>query len=536
MAIEKINDAELERENIFHANNDDVPGLSAQEMKEFFDYVPRRVLIPKVNELVDSENSAQTKLSDCLPLSGGTMKGSLSMNRNELTGIKDPTSDPDAANKKYVDTGVTAAKSEAKTDNAALKTELEGKVTETKKYIDEKADELKAYVDLQTGGGIPWHNVQAFVRSGLAKDMFPLGYEFDLVDGNGQNRRAKVISHDEIKAANAKLTHTMALKLCPSKQDANTVDNISTIPFSTDRYYFSFQNGTDGGATGDEQYLVWNRTFGVEEKVYVKLPEKFLLNSGVMQIKLNAGDAAKGKSIVGKECCFYTDESYYSPISTATIEKYTDTLPNAYEISDDSIPESLQPVSMDNVNLLCIAANGCAEYEQSFIRHWLNLPKEGGNWESGGVFALPKADGKYIPQTIKGLQSILPDDFLSVVQPAAVECVEPPVYISHQANVQYTLKDKFFLLSDAQVYGSQTHSKNHEGEQLEYYKSLDNTERIEYATDGGAVNAFLRTPRNTTSLDSIGCNVCTTARTSGKSESYPARSQNVYFAPVCIIA
>lgn len=58
MSVEKINTAELETEKRFHVNQADVPGKSAQEMKEFMDYIPRQVIIPKVNELVDAANAA----------------------------------------------------------------------------------------------------------------------------------------------------------------------------------------------------------------------------------------------------------------------------------------------------------------------------------------------------------------------------------------------------------------------------------------------------------------------------------------------
>lgn len=58
MPITKINDAELFNQERFHVNQSDVPGKTAQEMKEFMDYIPRHVIIPKVNELVDTANAA----------------------------------------------------------------------------------------------------------------------------------------------------------------------------------------------------------------------------------------------------------------------------------------------------------------------------------------------------------------------------------------------------------------------------------------------------------------------------------------------
>ena len=62
MPISKIDDAALAGQGRFHESLADVPGLAADDMKKFFDYVPRRVLIPKVNELVDPANAVAGKL------------------------------------------------------------------------------------------------------------------------------------------------------------------------------------------------------------------------------------------------------------------------------------------------------------------------------------------------------------------------------------------------------------------------------------------------------------------------------------------
>lgn len=56
MAITKISDEQLNSEKRFHQNLDDIPGKSADDMKEFMDYVPRQVIIPKINEIADEVN------------------------------------------------------------------------------------------------------------------------------------------------------------------------------------------------------------------------------------------------------------------------------------------------------------------------------------------------------------------------------------------------------------------------------------------------------------------------------------------------
>ena len=63
MSIEQINDEKLKNENRYHSCLKDVPDLSATDMKEFFDYVSRRVIIPKINELIDDRTNIDESLA-----------------------------------------------------------------------------------------------------------------------------------------------------------------------------------------------------------------------------------------------------------------------------------------------------------------------------------------------------------------------------------------------------------------------------------------------------------------------------------------
>lgn len=51
--INEINVDALTLSKRFHSDLPDVPGKSAKEMKEFFDYIPKSVIIPKINELIN---------------------------------------------------------------------------------------------------------------------------------------------------------------------------------------------------------------------------------------------------------------------------------------------------------------------------------------------------------------------------------------------------------------------------------------------------------------------------------------------------
>lgn len=56
MSVTKIDDSALVEQKRYHISQPDVPMLAADDMKAFFDYVPREVIIPKVNEVIDEVN------------------------------------------------------------------------------------------------------------------------------------------------------------------------------------------------------------------------------------------------------------------------------------------------------------------------------------------------------------------------------------------------------------------------------------------------------------------------------------------------
>lgn len=54
--IAKIDLSALEAEGRFHKNQPDCPNMSADQMKAFMDYIPKDVVIPKLNEAVEKLN------------------------------------------------------------------------------------------------------------------------------------------------------------------------------------------------------------------------------------------------------------------------------------------------------------------------------------------------------------------------------------------------------------------------------------------------------------------------------------------------
>ena len=89
-------------------NSDD--GLTEAGLKAKFDeaglaiktYINQNV-VPAINNYVADNDGLLDK-------SGGTMTGSINMNGHKVTGLANPSNAEDAANKSYVDTGLSAAK------------------------------------------------------------------------------------------------------------------------------------------------------------------------------------------------------------------------------------------------------------------------------------------------------------------------------------------------------------------------------------------------------------------------------------------
>lgn len=104
MPISKIIDAELEAENRFHECLEDVPGLSAEDMKKFFDYLTRRVVIPKLNELTDAANALPDKLDKAVTRSSTSdFSPVFTVSVTTDTGVKTLSLVPSADGGGYVD-------------------------------------------------------------------------------------------------------------------------------------------------------------------------------------------------------------------------------------------------------------------------------------------------------------------------------------------------------------------------------------------------------------------------------------------------
>ena len=164
----------------------DTPGtdnnLSAGELKARFDkagnllktYLNR--IVPMINNVFSGDGNVIT---------GGTLIGDLDMNGNRLLGVRAPTTDADAANKKYVDEAAEAVKKVTLSNSGGtvtgdidmggnalsnVKTPVSDTDGATKGYVDGKRKTFTATVGTGWTGSGPYTQTVA-VSGILASDM-----------------------------------------------------------------------------------------------------------------------------------------------------------------------------------------------------------------------------------------------------------------------------------------------------------------------------------------------------------------------------
>lgn len=192
MPITKINDSELFAQNRYHVNQGDVPGKTAAQMKEFMDYIPREVLIPKINELADSANAAapadsvytKSELDSKLGLkadSSGVYLKTQTYNKSEADGIIALKAD---ASSVYTKTETDSLLSEkADTEYSYSKAQTYSKA-ETDSKLSEKAgvDSDKVIADVESQ---PQTENTAFLcREGGDIKLYKNGYSTPIKDGD----------------------------------------------------------------------------------------------------------------------------------------------------------------------------------------------------------------------------------------------------------------------------------------------------------------------------------------------------------------
>lgn len=364
-----------------------------------------------------------------------------------------------------------------------------------------------------------WEKVQMIVRAGLVSQYFPVGYEFATHDStNDTDIIWRVVGYDTIQAADESLTHTMILvtkyvySISAGYGSRRCFDEKEAIYYAEDglnpgTYYFTIPAGYGGNKEAVETSVSFTLAQSVPAGgviVYTLPMNKIISNDDKMK-------------------------TYSSQISTDSIEEVS------VSVGANGTNLGIADGNVQNVNYCDRAIGGSNNYAQSAIRQLLNSSAD------ADEFWTPQTRFDMVPSWHNkqpGMMARFPADFLAVVQPAIIKCCTNKVYETNNfggttvaKDQAYTLNDRFFLLSGAEIYVTSQGADSRCGEILEFYEGLTNTEKIKYDINGNSFYSWLREASS-----SSACNVRYISGVYGSLSGSYADFTTPSFTIACIIA
>ncbi len=410
---------------------------------------------------------------------------------------------------KAANDAAAAAEGADKVNISAVQTATGATITVT----DRTGTATEVHIDTLTAVNT-WEDIKNAVRLGLGEALFPVGYEFTTLDSDTNANIIWVVrGHDHHTAANGKLEHTMTLEAKYVYSLASGSYKSLQFDASEAMYY-----AADGLAAGTYNFTVANQAWYTADngKVYQFTLTQAVPAGGQIALSMTYNATLEGKSV----------KTYASPAATSAIETAT--------ITAGSEGTSLGTTDgSGNMNYMHRIVFGSNNYAQSAARQWLNSAAAAGAvWEPTNKFdRAPSWATSY-----NGFMHGLPADFLAAVQPAVIPCRTNGVYECNSLdgtefviNQVYDLEDKFFLLSRPEIYGTWDSTSYKDGELLEYYDGLTNTERKKYDVAGSVRYAWLRSPNPSYAYYERFVHTGGSVYHSGAYDSYGV-------APACIIA
>lgn len=346
--------------------------------------------------------------------------------------------------------------------------------------------------NLNIGGGgdgpqTYWDTVVQVVRSGNGPAIFPIGTEFTVnktLDDVTYPITFVVRDHDHYQMADPSLTHSMVLE---TKYVYGSATAYKSLIFDAREALYYAAAGLEAGAY----------SFTVKDQAWY--PED---NNVTFYFTLTQDVPAGGQLVISAQYNQSMQDkqmrSYPSVNSTTAMETVV--------LSSTEIPGAVNLGATDgqteNMNFLHRIVIGSNNYAQSNLRQWLNSEGNVNTYYTAQTkFDRPNGNLIGSDTAYAGFAHGFGDDFLNAVKATIVPYRTNDVYEvdSLDGTVQakstvYNVKDKFFLLSRPEIYGSWDSSSLKDGEQLEFYVGLTNTERIKYDSFGSARRCWLRSP------------------------------------------
>lgn len=311
-------------------------------------------------------------------------------------------------------------------------------------------------VDIST-----WEGIQKAVRSGIAKDILPVGTQLAVNHSVYGTRLFDVVAHDYLKSVHDENAHTMTIQqhdLLPGTQfDAPEAFYYADAALAAGTYNFTLAEAYSSWAAGTYQFTLTQT-----------LPQ--------------GGQLA----ISG-----YADAAMTSRQVRAYANQTTTTVTESVAITSGSGGTSLGTFGVE-LNHSQRVSYGSNNYKESAMRQFLGSSAAVGSvWTPQTKFDRPPS----WQTSLAGYKAGLDQDFLAVVGKVVLPCSANNIYEAPDSSITkgtaYTLNDEFYLASRAEIFGS--HDVNDGTVLFPFYEGAGNADRIKYR-DGSAAIWWLGTP------------------------------------------
>lgn len=357
-----------------------------------------------------------------------------------------------------------------------------------------------------------WSGIVRAVRGGTAPQLLPVGTELNVYDADTQTSIVFVVrGHDHHKPANSDLTHSMTLETKYVYSSASGV--YKALQFDAQEAIYYAAEELPAGTYN----FTWNYATGI-------------MVNGTYQFTLTQAVPAGGQIVLGTTTSCKVS-TYANTGATEAIESGITVTAG----SDGTSLGTMQNYASTSENLNCCQRVmwGSNNYAQSAVRQWLNCDAT-----AGAVWA-PTNKFDRVPlwaATYNGFMHGLPASFLAAVQPATIPCRTNSYFevasldgTAFAPSQVYNVQDKFFLLSRPELYGTWDSTRYKDGELLDYYDDLTDTEHIKYDAAGSARTCWLR---STNPGNAYYERIVSTSGALSVSSAYSSYG----VAPACIIA
>ena len=312
-------------------------------------------------------------------------------------------------------------------------------------------------VDIST-----WEGIQKAVRSGIAKDILPVGTQLAVNHSVYGTRLFDVVAHDYLKSVHDENAHTMTIQqhdLLPNTQfDASEAFYYAEAELPAGTYNFTLATAYDSWAEGTYRFTL---TKPVPKGGQLAISGRMDAAMTTLQVR-----------------------SYANRTTTSATESVA--------ITAGSGGTKLGTFG-EGLNNLPRVSYGSNNYKESAIRQFLNSSAAAGSvWTPQTKFDRPPS----WLTSLAGYKNGLDQDFLAVVGKVVLPCSANNTYEAPDSSItkgtKYTLNDEFYLASAMEIFNTNWNVAD-DSKVFPFYEGAVNADRIKYR-DGSAAHWRLRTP------------------------------------------